>query len=188
MINTYNISSDNSVLEKLKTRYIAFDTETTGLSSYSDRIIEVGAVLFEDGKIKKDYCSLIKVDRSVPASATSVNHITDAMLSQAPSEKEVYNNLMNFFGDAMERKTIICAHNATFDMKFISETFKRLGYSGEISYVDTLSLSRRYIRGLYNYKQNTVAEHLGLRNKCAHRAVSDAELCGKILWNILGRV
>ena len=70
-------------------------------------------------------------------------------------------------------------------MNFLSETLMRLGYDGKISYVDTLSLSRSLIKGLHNYKQDTVAMYFDLVNNQSHRAVTDAEICGKILWNLL---
>ena len=107
------------------------------------------------------------------------------MIEMAPSESEVYSGLVDFLGDALEEKTPICAHNANFDMKFLSETLTRLGYSARINYVDTLSLSKKLVKGLVNYKQDTVAAHFNVRNNEAHRALSDAEVCGGIFFNLL---
>ncbi|MGN0607626.1 MAG: exonuclease domain-containing protein [Oscillospiraceae bacterium] len=176
---------DNSV-EKLKLRYIAFDVETTGLSAYSERIIEVGAVLFENGKPVKEYGTLVNPNRSIPPSATAVNHITNDMVRKAPAESKVYAELVDFLGDALEEQTILCAHNAKFDMDFLSETLMRLGYNAKISYIDTLSASRNMVPGLENYKQPTVASHFGIINEQAHRAASDAKVCGMILSKLLG--
>ena len=102
------------------------------------------------------------------------------MIKSAPSEGEAYKNLIEFLGDALQKKTAICAHNARFDLDFLAETFKRIGYNADIRYIDTLSLSRRFVKGLVNYKQDTVAEYFSLYNSNAHRAVSDAETCGSI--------
>ena len=172
------------VTEELQKRYIAFDVETTGLSSFSDRIVELGAVVIEDGQIASKYSTLVNPGCSIPLAATQVNHITNDMLSRAPTESQVYPSFVNYLGDALQGKTIICAHNATFDMGFLSATLERLGYNGKIRYVDTLSLSRRRLK-LDNYKQNTIADHYSLVNMNAHRADSDAEICGKILWELL---
>src|SRR5699024_8695603 len=49
----------------------------------------------------------------------------------------------------------------------------------------TLSLSRKHIKGIANHKQETVAEYFGLTNDTAHRAESDADICGKMLWGVL---
>ena len=176
---------NHDVLKALKHRYIAFDVETTGLYPSSDRIVEIGAVLFENGKPTKKYGTLVNAMVSIPSSATEVNHIDNNMIKTAPSETEVYRNLVDFLGDALQKNTIICAHNAKFDFGFLSETLMRLGYDGNIRYVDTLSLSRKWVKGLVNYKQETVANYFGLHNTNAHRAENDAEICGNLLWKLI---
>lgn len=176
---------NHDVLKALKQRYIAFDVETTGLYPSSDRIVEIGAVLFENGKPTKKYGTLVNAMISIPSSAMAVNHIDNNMIKTAPSETEVYRNLVDFLGDALQKNTIICAHNAKFDFGFLSETLMRLGYDGNILYVDTLSLSRKWVKGLVNYKQETVANYFGLHNTNAHRAENDAEICGNLLWKLL---
>lgn len=184
-VGTYKKQVDYATVKELKKRYIAFDVETTGLSPMNDKIIEVAAVLFENGEIIKGYSSLVNPEVFIPYSATAINHITNEMVKDAPKECIVYAELVDFLGDALKQQTTICAHNASFDMNFLSETLMRLGYDGKISYVDTLSLSRSLIKGLHNYKQDTVAMFFDLVNNQSHRAVTDAEICGKILWNLL---
>ncbi len=168
----------------LPTRYIAFDTETTGLFANKDRIIELGAVLFENGRVVDSFSSLLNVHMSIPPQATQVNHITNQMIWSAPEEEEVYEKFFVFLGDALDGKTVICAHNARFDVSFLSSTFDRLGYDGHIRYVDTLTLARKHIKGVANYKQETLARHFGIVNRASHRAVTDAEVCGQLLWEI----
>ena len=184
-IGTYKKQVDYDTVKELKERYIAFDVETTGLSPMNDKIIEVAAVLFENGEITQSYTSLVNPEVFVPYCATAINHITNEMVQNAPKENIVFAELVEFLGDALKQQTSICAHNASFDMNFLSETLMRLGYDGKISYVDTLSLSRSLIKGLHNYKQDTVAMYFDLVNNQSHRAVTDAEICGKILWNLL---
>lgn len=185
IVTTNKIKIEDASIEVVKQKYIAFDVETTGLSPHTDRIIEVGAVLFEDGVAVKRFGSLVNAKVKIPAAASAVNHITDLMIEMAPSESEVYFGLVDFLGDALEEKTPICAHNANFDMKFLSETLARLGYNAKINYVDTFSLSKKLIKGLVNYKQDTVAAHFNVHNNEAHRALSDAEVCGNIFFNLL---
>ena len=81
--------------------------ETTGLSPLNDRIIEVGAVLFENGEIIKRYSTLVNPEVFVPYSATVVNHITNEMVQNAPKEKVVYAELIDFLGDALNQQTAI---------------------------------------------------------------------------------
>lgn len=184
-VSADKIKVDYNVFNKLKKRYIALDVETTGLSPYSDRIVEVGAVLFENGIPVKSYGTLVNAKASISVEASAVNHITNQMIKNAPTEQEVYMKLTDFLGDALQKRTIICAHNAKFDLNFLSETLMRLGYNAKIYYVDTLSLSRNLIKGIVNYKQETLETYFNLHNKNAHRAKSDAEICGAILWKLL---
>lgn len=176
---------NDDTMAKLNKKYIAFDVETTGLNSYIDRIIEIGAVIFENQIPIKEFGTLVNPKIKIPSAATAVNHITNDMIATAPNEKEVYADLVKFLGDALKEETIICAHNAKFDMGFLSETLMRLGYNADIIYVDTLSISRRMVFGIENYKQPTLASHFGIVNEQEHRAVSDAKTCGYILLNLL---
>lgn len=173
------------VIDSLKRRFIAFDVETTGLNSNEDRIIEIGAVLFENGVPVRKFSTLINANKLNSREAMRVNKISNEMLRKSPTESVVYPKLLEFLGDSLCGDTIICAHNAKFDMKFLANTLERLGYSAYIRYFDTLRLSRKLIYGLVNYRQDTIARHLNIRNVETHRAASDAETCGKILCCII---
>lgn len=177
-INTENAILDVPTSDVLRRVFIAFDVETTGLSPKSDRIVELGAVLFVDGQPTERFSSLVNPGISISPSASAVNHITDDMLHTAPTEDFVYPSFIDFLGDALHGEVVMCAHNASFDFGFLANTLSRLGYNGKIRYVDTLSLSRRYITGLDNYKQSTLEDYFSLDNSVSHRAISDAENCG----------
>ncbi len=183
-INIERMDISPNVFKDLNRKYIAFDVETTGLNPYSDRIVELGAVIFENGQAITQFTTLVNPGCLIPISASQVNHITNEMLSGAPTESQIYPALINYLGDAIQGNTIICAHNAKFDMDFLSSTLERLGFSGYIRYIDTLALSRKYL-GLSNYKQDTVAAHYGFNNSNSHRAASDALICGRILGELL---
>lgn len=176
----------NNIINKLNKRFIAFDVETTGLKPNSDRIIEVGAVIFENGKLTKTFSSLVNAGIPISKEASDVNHITNYMLMGAPDEETVYGSLVNFLGDALNGGTIMCAHNATFDMKFLTNTLRRLGYDGKIYFCDTLPLSRYLVRDIENHKQVTLADYFNIKNEKAHRASSDAKTCGQILIELIG--
>ena len=166
-------------------RFFAFDVETTGLSPRNDRIIQIGAVLFEDQKVTQRFTTFINPHIHIPEIASSVNHITDEMVADAPSESEVVPALCAFLEDALNGSTPLVAHNATFDLNFLSEMLERNGVDATVSYADTLSLSRRHLDNLPNYKQPTVAAALDIDTGTAHRADSDAETCGRILVSLL---
>ena len=171
--------------DSIRNCFIAFDVETTGLSPTSDRIVEIGAVIFQNGAVHKVFSSLINPGISISHAASAVNNITNAMLATAPSEREIYPQLIDFLGEALCGNIVMCAHNAKFDFDFLSNTLSRLGFDANIEYVDTLSLARKYLHGLDNYKQNTIEDYFGLVNSSSHRAASDAENCGHILFRLL---
>lgn len=184
-VTTTKIDISAGNYDSVKKEFIAFDTETTGLSCDNDRIVELGAVLFRDGKKVSEFGTLVNPGISIPPQATAVNHITNQMLRTAPDEIRAYGEFCKFFEKALSGEVVVCAHNASFDMKFISKTLERLGYSGNINYIDTLTLSRKMLKELPNHKQPTVAKHFGHINTAEHRAASDAEVCGLILVSLL---
>ena len=179
------VELDSHNENSIRNCYVAFDVETTGLSPMSDRIVEIGAAIFQKGTVQRVFSSLVNPGIPISQSASAVNHITNSMLDSAPSENEVYSQLVDFLGDALCGGIVMCAHNAKFDFDFLCNTLSRLGFNANIEYIDTLSLSRRYLHGLENYKQSTIENYFGLTNSSSHRATSDAENCGHILYRLL---
>lgn len=173
------------IAAQLSNRFIAFDVETTGLHTHTDRIVELGAVLFENGKPVSTFSTLVNPGMSMPEKATEICHITDEMLTAAPSEEEVYPELLRFLGDALTCRTYMCAHNARFDLDMLRHTLVRLGYTADIRYVDTLKLSWKCLHGMPNHKQPTLATQLGITVQNAHRAADDALVCGRLLLHML---
>ncbi len=179
------IKLDLTNINNIRNNFIAFDVETTGLDAMSDRIIELGAAIFSNGKVINTFSTLVNPKVSIPQAASKINHITNAMLATAPSEEEAYPKLMKFLDKASQGKIIMCAHNAKFDFDFLCNTLSRLGINAKFSYIDTLNLAREHLYHLKNYKQSTIESHLGLTNASAHRAYSDAENCGHILYQLM---
>lgn len=164
--------------------FIAFDLETTGLSPQSDRIIEIGAIAFENGKPVEEFSTLVNPGRPIPAAATAVNGITNEMVKTAPDERAALQKLLSFFDRYSGDDLVFVGHNANFDFSFLKNALNRYGITREFRYFDTLYASRSLIKGLSNYKQDTVAAHFGLVNQQAHRAASDALVCGNILLHL----
>lgn len=178
------ISLNSRIMAYIRNCYIAFDVETTGLDPATDRIIELGAVVFVNGKIDRTFSSLVNPKTSISRTAAEVNHITSGMLKKAPCEEEIYPKLIEFLGEALNGKIVMCAHNARFDFNFLCNTLSRLGFDADIRYLDTLDLARKYLN-LNSYKQSSIEAHFGLTNVASHRAMSDAENCGHILYRLL---
>ena len=180
-IPLFSIEEANSI----SNRFIAFDVETTGLSKDRDRVIQIGAVKYINGQVEEVYSTLINPCMHISEAASRVCHITDDMVASAPKESEVLYDFLGFLGDALEGETALVAHNASFDMGFLSEMLERNGQSAKLKYVDTLDLSRRIVKDTPNYKQLTIAKYFGIEICNAHQADDDARVCGSIFTNLV---
>ena len=130
-------------LELKEATYVVFDVETTGLNPKEERIIELGAVLFENGQAVQKFNTLVNAEVEVSEFISNLTHITNEMLENQPREEKAYEMFQEFMKVALEGKVIVCAHNAKFDMSFLKETFNRLKLDGKICYVDTLSIIKK---------------------------------------------
>lgn len=184
MVHYHKVSFEEIDFEKLRRCFVAFDVETTGISN-SDRIIELGAAMFSNGLCMDKYDRLVNPGILIPSFITSLTGITQKMIDSASGEEVVYRDFAFYFKDVLNGEIYMVAHNATFDAKFISNTLTRLGYEGDIYYVDTLTLSRRLIKNIENHKLSTVAAYFNIINEHAHRGYDDAITCGEILNRLL---
>ena len=152
--------------------FVAFDTETTGLNPRLDRIVEIGAVKFDNQGLIARFSTLINPGIPMPAEATRVNNISDEMLKGKPYLNEVLPDFLHFI-----RGAALAAHNAPFDSGFINTALKT-PLPNPI--VDTLTLSRELFPGLRSYALQNLAAALGINAVDAHRADDDARLCMEI--------
>ena len=95
--------------------YVAFDLETTGLSSQHDEIIEIGAVILKEGREVDRFQSFVDPGRLLTQKIVDLTGITDEMLKGAPGIGEVLPRFLAFCGDRP-----LVAHNADFDVGFVS--------------------------------------------------------------------
>jgi DNA polymerase-3 subunit epsilon len=167
-------------INKSVNRFIAVDVETTGLSpTRGDRIIEIGAVACNEAMICEEFHSLISVTEPIHWAAQQVHGITCEMLAGKPKANEVMPEFRKFIQDST-----LVAHNARFDMGFISHEFLRLGMGLTNPYHCTLELSRGLYPKLRNHKLETVYRHLFGRMPAdgqTHRALDDARLVAR-MW------
>lgn len=161
--------TDQAVPAALKgSSIVVIDLETTGTSANDDKITEIGAVKIEDGKITCKFATMVNPERKIPQDVVELTGITDEMVSNAPKFEEVAGDLYKFC-----HGSIIVAHNLPFDYGFIKNLSKPCGYVYTNRGMDTLDLSRSLLKGLANYKLNTVCAHFGIEF-LHHRAYSDA--------------
>lgn len=163
--------------------FIAFDLETTGTLAGIDRIVEIGAVRFVNGKAEDIYSTLVDPEMPIPEGASRVNGITDDMVVDKPKIETCLESFTHFCG-----QDPLVAHNASFDFQFFLNDYRRYEFLAPSGVVfDTLSLAKRIIPGLNNYRLATIAKHLKLDFGTLHRAHEDAELCGKVFKLLMDR-
>ena len=171
-------------------RIVAFDTETTGLNPFDgDRVIEFGAVEFrmdESGSISKitPHQMLINPEMPIPRAASRVSGITDDQVADAPVFAKVARQIRSVLEDA-----ILVAHNISFDVNFLRSELDRLGlgWPPTRADVDTLPLSQRLLPELRSHKLESVCGAVGVDLSNAHRAVHDAEACGRVFVELTKR-
>lgn len=156
--------SNSNYVRKIISDYCVIDTETTGLSSYYDEIIEVGILKIRDGKVVDQYSQLIKPNNAIDNFITYLTGITNKMLVNQPSIKEVEGEILDFLGD-----DIIVGHNTSFDIRFLNASFKE---TLKNEYMDTMIFSRKIYPQLPHHRLSDLAKFLNLANN-QHRALAD---------------
>lgn len=167
-------------------REIIFDTETTGLDSREDRVIEIGGVeLLNSFPTGRTYHVYVNAQgRSVHPDALAVHGISDAALADKPAFPEISASFLEFIEGAR-----LVAHNATFDMGFINSEFARIGLPpiGPERVVDTLALARRR-HPMGPNSLDALCKRYGIDNsrRTKHGALLDAELLAEVYVELIG--
>lgn len=163
--------------------YVVFDLETTGIGPKSNEIIEIGAVKVENRTITDRFSTFINPHRPIPYHITKLTSIDDSMVCDADGIETVLPRFLEFCEGA-----VMVAHNAGFDMGFISQKSSDLGLDCKFTIVDTVSVARALLPELKNYKLHTVAKQLNVSLEHHHRAVDDAEATAEIFLHMIKRL
>ncbi len=161
--------------QSLMDSFVVFDIETTGFSSVTNHIIEIGAVKVENGKIVDRFSTYVNPQEPIPYRITKLTTITDADVMDAPTIDQV---LPEFF--AFCEGCVLVAHNASFDTGFIKENARKLELPYAYTHVDTLAMARVLLPQLAKFTLDHVAKTVGVSLENHHRAVDDAEATAEI--------
>lgn len=150
--------------------YIVLDIETTGLSHLSDEIIEIGALRVEAGKPTEEFHSLVQCKQKLPEAIKKLTGITDEeMLNSGRELRIVLQELLKFLSD----QQLVC-HNASFDLNFIQAACRKENLPvPKNKCIDTMILAKRRLKGMRDYKLQTIAEKFSIDVKGEHRALKD---------------
>lgn len=161
--------------------YIVFDVETTGLSATYDKIIELAAVKMQNGNIIDKFERFVNPHHALSATTIELTGITDEMVRNAPEIEQVIKDFYEFIGDG-----IIVAHNASFDMGFLYEGYRRTGIDHfNHPVIDTLELARFLHPEMKSHRLGTLTKKFNIELTQAHRAIFDCEATGYLLLHLL---
>lgn len=164
--------------------FVALDVETTGLDFKQDRIIEIGAVKFRNGKAVEEYSTFIQANTPIPPLITDLTGITDADLATAPTFGDIADKLLIFIDNLP-----LCGHQIEFDVTFLKEELKRIGrpaINGKV--IDTALLSRILLQPQGRFSLKFVSSALGITLNSAHRALHDARASGEVAIQLIPKL
>lgn len=165
--------------------YTVFDTETTGLApSEGDEIISIGAVRIVNARLLKQECfeQLVDPCRPVPRASQQVHGLSPQMLAGQPTIEQVLPLFQRFAED-----TVLVAHNAAFDMRFLQLKEQQTGIRFIQPVLDTLLLSALAHPGhaADEHRLEQIAARLGVSVIGRHTALGDAMLTGEVFLRLI---
>lgn len=184
MIDDYLRGALNPTNEKINdATYVCFDLESTGLSIKYDKITEFGAVKIKNGLVVDRLDILINPEMKIPEFIQEKTHITQEMVMNQPTIKEVLPEILEFMKD-----TIIISHNIEFDFGMLNEAMEVNGF-GSLTKpaIDTLALSRYVFPESRSHSLGNLSKRLDIRydDESAHRADYDAEVLSNCWMNLM---
>lgn len=164
--------------------YVPFDTETTGLSVETDRIVQLGAVRVLNGRLVDGEMMDVYVNpgRPIPPSATRIHRVTDADVAQAPDIAAVGRRFHHFARDA-----VLVAHNAPFDIGLLRRCAPEMGVQWDHPVLDTVLLSAVVFGITEDHALDALCTRLevALPDEVRHTAYGDALATGQALIKLL---
>lgn len=166
--------------------FVALDLETTGIRAAIDRIVEIGAIRFNwDGSDYQEFSSLIQPQRPIPAEVIAVHGITDDMVVAAPLFTDIASAFLDFIDGS-----VILAHNAAFDVGFLSCELLSNGFAIPPNLVlDSCRLAKELLPESPKHKLTTLMEHLKIKpTGMAHRSLPDSWGCAQVFRHCIPRL
>lgn len=163
--------------------FSVLDVETTGFSpKCNDRVLEIGITKIDsDGKVIDQFDTLLNPNRDV--GPTQIHGITAEMIQKAPAFEEIASNVLMFLNES-----IIVAHNANFDIRFLQNEFELSGYRNlNWPCLCTLKISRELLPELPSKKLECLCDFFDVQNTESHTAINDSLATARIFEIFLNK-
>ncbi len=161
------------------TRYVAIDTETTGLDVERDEVVEIGAVAFDLESALDTYHTFVRPARALPYHVQRLTGIDPSLLESAPRMSSIASELREFIGGSA-----IIGQNAAFDLAFLD----RAGIHPSGPVYDTLDLAQLVVPTAGEFSLRALAALLGVEFPVRHRALEDANATRSVFVALLRRL
>jgi DNA polymerase III subunit epsilon len=152
------------------------DTETTGMNSVFNRIVDIGVVKVNNGKITDTWETLIDPKQDIPDFITRYTHIVNSDVAGKPTFDKIIDSYLRNTAES-----IFVAHNAGFDYSFMAEEFKRLRRVFNPPRLCTVQLGRKLLPHLPSVNLDFLSQYYDIRISQRHRALPDALATAEIL-------
>lgn len=163
--------------------FTVFDCETTGLEpSQGDRVLQIGATRIVAGKLRRQECfeQLVNPQRDIPEAGMAIHGIRPEMVANSPPLAQVLPAFHRFAAD-----TVLIAHNAAFDMRFLQLAEEETGVRFEQPVLDTLLLSAVVHPQQDSHRLEAIAERLGVTVLGRHTALGDAIVTAEVFTKLV---
>ena len=161
--------------------FIAIDLETSGLNPEEDKIIEVSAYRFCNGKPIQSFTKLVNPQIKLNNTTIQITGIRDEMLIKQPIFDDMKDDFISFIGDLP-----IVGHNIMFDLSFLENNLNNYNHIFSNKMIcDTFYLSKIYYYYLNSFSLSGICQSLNIKVNNAHRAEEDAKNSGLLFIDIL---
>lgn len=165
---------------------VVVDTETTGLDPAKARVVEIGLVPLNGGKLDEAGAlrRLVNPGEPIPPATTKIHHIDDAAVADAPAFAGVWPPLAGQLGDA-----VLIGHTLGFDLAVLKRECERAGLTWRAPRtLDTRLLAQVVEPRLGGYTLEHLASWLNVTIADRHSAVGDAILTARIFLALLPKL
>lgn len=172
----HNSSTPSLVSSGFPTKMVLLDCETTGGKATYHRIIEIGLLVIEEGKLIEKWQSFVNPQTTVPPFIQKLTGIQPSMVVEAPTFSDIAPLLL----EKLQGRTLV-AHNARFDYGFLKNEFTRAGVNYKAKPLCSVKISRNLYPQFKRHGLSNIIQRFGLSIKNRHRALDDAEMIYQFL-------